>query len=449
MSSPAQSGFVPRPWPCYDGAVQRIWLAILVLGVALLALGAAGCGGEPEDPNTIRLVAWKFNNPGLWRRLADKFEQLHPPLKVALEIGPHSSTAYHDLLTQKLKNRSTEVDVFLMDVIWPPEFASAGWALPLDKTMCSSDQESFLPAALTAASWQGRLYASPLYVSAGALYYRRDLLEGLKLEPPQTWPDLIRQVKLIQTHYHGQELAGYVGQFKQYEGLVCNMMEFIWSAGGAALLPNGQAGALNLPPEIEAVRFVRDSLIGSAAPRGVLAYQEPESLEVFAQGGAIFLRDWFYAWPILDDPARSKVAGKVGLARLPSFPGGKSASCLGGWLVGLSAFSRRPEQACKLVKYLTSEQVQRRLVLEEGLAPARASLYDDPWVLKAHPHFAKLPPLLADARSRPRTPLYPAVSQAMQVYFHRAISDQDSDLPFLAQRADAEIDRLLGLAKEQ
>ena len=409
-------------------------------------MGMGGCADAPQDPNTLRLVAWKFNTPGLWRRLADQFEQMNPPLKVVLEIGPHSSTAYHDLLTQKLKNRSSEVDVFLMDVVWPPEFASAGWALPLDKMLPPEGQKSFLPAALNAASWHGRLYGAPLYVSAGALYYRKDLLDSLRFAPPRTWGELVSQVKLIQAHHH-QDLAGYCGQFKQYEGLVCNMLEFVWSAGGRVLAPGKGGGDLGRPADLKAVEFVRDWIIDAAAPGGVLAYQEPESLELFAQGQAVFMRNWFYAWPLVNDPARSQVAGKVGLAPLPGFADGQSAPCLGGWMLGLSAFSSKPEKACKLIKFLASEQVQRRLALEEGLAPARVALYDDPWVLKAHPHFKKFAPLLAKARSRPRTPLYPALSQALQVYFHRAISDEDSDLPLLAQGADAEIDRLLGLAQ--
>ena len=37
----------------------------------------------------------------------------------------------------------------------------------------------------------------------------------------------------------------------------------------------------------------------------------------------------------------------------------------------------------------------------------------------------------------------------MQVYFHRSISDEDSDLPELAGRAVEDVDRLLGLAGEQ
>ena len=96
-----QSWFVPALPPCYSEAVAT-FKTIAALGLALfIALGSAGCGEKADDPNTVHLVAWKFNNPGLWRRLADQFERQHPPLKVALEIGPHSSTNYHDLLTPK------------------------------------------------------------------------------------------------------------------------------------------------------------------------------------------------------------------------------------------------------------------------------------------------------------------------------------------------------------
>ncbi|MCB2192501.1 MAG: ABC transporter substrate-binding protein [Deltaproteobacteria bacterium] len=422
---------------------------IAALGLALLiALGAAGCGGEADDPNTIRLVAWKFNTPGLWRRLADQFEKQHPPLKVSLEIGPHSSTSYHDMLTQKLKNRSSEVDVFLMDVIWPPEFASAGWALPLEEIFTEEQRKLFVPAALEASSWRGRVYGAPLYLTAGVLYFRSDLLERYKLPVPQTWPQMVSQAKLILAQEAG-DMAGYSGQFKQYEGLVCDMLEFIWSAGGRALAKDGKSCLLNQPQALKAVRFVRDCIIDGVAPRGVLAYQEPESLSLFAQGGAVFLRNWFYAWPILNDSQRSKVAGKVGLAPLPHFSGGNSAACLGGWQVGLSAYSTKPAQALKLIKFLVSEPVQRRLVLEEGLAPTRTALYHDPWVLKSRPHFAELLPVLDGARPRPRTPLYPALSEVMQGYFQRAISDEDSDLPALSERAVQDVDRLLGLAGEQ
>lgn len=421
------------------------------MAALVLCLSLAACGGEDEPASRdqgLVMSVWKPNQPGLWRGLLERFQQENPGLQVRLEIGPHSSTSYHDLLTQKLKNQSPEVDVFLMDVIWPPEFASAGWALPLDDRLTPQVRGAFLEAPMLAATWQGKLYGVPLYTDCGVLYYRTDLLQARGLAPPATWPELVAQARDISAA-QGRGMAGYSGQFKQYEGLVCDMMEFIWSAGGAALGPDGRRCLLASPDAVAAVRFVATSLIGQVAPRGVLAYQEPESLSLFAQGQAVFLRNWPYAWAILNDPAKSQVAGKVGMAPLPAFPGHKSASCLGGWMLGVSAFSRNADAAWRLVEFLSSQKVQKRLALEAGLAPTRKALYADDEVLAARPHFAELGRILTNARPRPRTPLYPAISHRMQLYFHSALSRPGSDIKAMAAKAAGDIDKLLELTRGQ
>ncbi|NIR14407.1 MAG: extracellular solute-binding protein, partial [Desulfobacterales bacterium] len=108
----------------------------------------------------------------------------HPGIDLHIETGPHSSTAFHDLLTQKLKNKSTDVDVFLMDVIWPSEFAAAGWAFPLDKYFTPEEQAGYLEGSILANSYKGNIYGVPLFVDSGMLYYRKDLLDTYGFAPP-------------------------------------------------------------------------------------------------------------------------------------------------------------------------------------------------------------------------------------------------------------------------
>ena len=86
----------------------------------------------------LRFVTWKSETAQMWDQPIADFEKQNPGVKIIREIGPQSSTQLHDLITQKLKNRDTEMDVFVMDVIWPAEFASAGWALPLDRFFASA-----------------------------------------------------------------------------------------------------------------------------------------------------------------------------------------------------------------------------------------------------------------------------------------------------------------------
>ena len=70
-------------------------------------------------------------------------------------------------------------------------------------------------------------------------------------------------------------MAIYSAQFKQYEGLVCNMLEFLRSNGGEILDQKTGQVLIDQAPALEAISFVRNHIIGKAAPRGVVTYEEP------------------------------------------------------------------------------------------------------------------------------------------------------------------------------
>src|SRR5262245_20321108 len=98
----------------------------------------------------LRFVTWRAEVPKVWDEAVADFERQNPGIKLVREVGPQSSTQIHDLLTQKLKNRDPRLDVFFMDTIWPAEFASAGWALPLDRYFTAAERDKFLPAPISA-----------------------------------------------------------------------------------------------------------------------------------------------------------------------------------------------------------------------------------------------------------------------------------------------------------
>lgn len=442
-------------WP----SLGQVSIGRLVVAVFFAWCLLAGCGDASPDKSlkaassgktVITFVTWKPNLPGIWQEVLRRFHAEHPGIQVRRQIGPHSSTAFHDLLTQKLKNRSAEVDVFLMDVIWPPEFASAGWALALDERFSKEERDQFFPAGIAANTWKGKVYGVPFNIDTGMLFYRRDLLEARGWQPPQTWPQLVKQAKVIMAEQKkaGRYFQGYSGQFKQYEGLICDMLEFILSGGGQIIHPDTGRCGLAQPAALEAVRYVRDEIMGRIAPRGSLMYQEPESLALFVQDRALFLRSWPYAWAVSNDPKKSKVAGKVGIAPLPHFPGGQSRATLGGWQVGVSAYSRQPDAAWTFAKFITSKPVQKLFAIKGGRAPTRMDLYRDPQVLAAQPHLAEMRESFANAAPRPRSPLYPALSRLLQVYFSRALSDPRADLKSMAQSTCRQIEELMALTRE-
>jgi multiple sugar transport system substrate-binding protein len=420
-------------------------LALFCLAAGLLVLISLLPRRSLAEENQLRFVTWKSPTEWFWDQAIADFEAGHPGVKIVREVGPHSSSAFHDLVTQKLKNRDPRMDVFFMDVIWPAEFASAGWALPLGRFFPAAERERFLSGPIAADTYEEEIYGVPVFVDAGMLYYRKDLLLKYGLSPPETWPELVRQAEVILAKEKDPHLVGYSGQFKQYEGLVCNMMEFILANGGSLWDEKRRVASLDSPQAKDAVRFVRDRIIGGISHRGMLAYQEPDSLALFTQGRALFHRNWPYAWEAANNPTSSKVGGRVGIAALPIFPGGRRVAALGGWQLAISRFSRKPELAWKFVSFMTAPDMQKRMALATGRGPARKALYRDADVLKKHPQFESQFATFVQAVPRPRTPVYIPLSNIMQRYFSSAIAVPRSDIDGLARLAARDMNRVLDL----
>ncbi|MGZ8423160.1 MAG: ABC transporter substrate-binding protein, partial [Nitrospira sp.] len=443
------TGHVPHP------STTAICFLLILLSFCWLALATAAqpstdrAATASSDSVTLRFVSWKPDHQRVWDDAIAQFTKAHPHISVVRELAPHSSTAYHDLLTQKLKNRDATVDVFFMDVIWVPEFSAAGWARSLDDRFSPAMRAEFLPATVAVGRYGGHFYGVPSRIDAGLLYYRQDLLKKYGFAAPVTWEELARQADHIVAgeQQANPTLRGYSAPFKQYEGLVCHMLEFIEGNGGALLTADASKSTLAAPQALAAVQFVRDRIIGRLASRAALTYQEPESLSVFLQGHAVFHRNWPYAWELANNPTRSTIAGKVGVAALPGFATGDHAATLGGWLYGISAYSQHPDEAWALIEFLSSHAIQKKFAQEAGIAPSRQALFADPLLLNTMPQLRNHFAVLQSAIARPRSPVYPALSHLLQRYFSRALAIDHIDLAQEAEITDARIDALLALTR--
>jgi multiple sugar transport system substrate-binding protein len=299
-----------------------------------------------------------------------------------------------------------------------PEFARAGWLRDIGHLLAPGERQAFFPGPVEAVSFQGRLFALPWYIDAGVLYFRKDLLAKYNHPVPKTWPELVATAQAITAAEKG--IYGYLWQGKQYEGLVCNVLEFIWGNGGEVLADG--VPVLNTGSNAEALQFMRDLITtyGLTPPFVTTAIEEP-TRRLFGSGRVLFMRNWPYAWNIFQTE-QSAVRGKVGVAQLPSFPGHESASTLGGWQLGVNRYSSHPEAAEKLVLFLTAPAAQKELARTVGYKPTRRALYKDPDLLREQPDMESLYHIFMKARPRPVTPYYMMITQVLQPEFSAAIS---------------------------
>jgi multiple sugar transport system substrate-binding protein len=171
------------------------------------------------------------------------------------------------------------------------------------------------------------------------------------------------------------------------------------------------------------------------------AIEEP-TRHLFGSGKALFMRNWPYAWNIFEKKG-SAVRGKVGVASLPSFPGNQTASTLGGWQLGVNRFTKHPEAAKKLVRFLASPASQKSLALSVGYKPARKALYKDPDLLRHQPFMASLYGVFLQARPRPVTPYYMMISQVLQPEFSAVLAGIKSPEDAL-DSAEKQVRHLIG-----
>jgi multiple sugar transport system substrate-binding protein len=401
----------------------RARICLLLLLVLWSFLFFQGCTqNSSTDEKETTTIVFKHGkvagDPEALNALIRGFEKKNPDIKIKDETLPSSTDEQHQFYVINLEGRSSDFDVYAIDVIWVQEFARAGWLRDLSHILPLKRRDDFFQGPVEAAVYQNRVYAMPWYIDAGILYYRKDLLEKYGFSPPNTWFDLVRIASEV-TRKEPQ-LYGFIWQGKQYEGLVCNALEYIHSNGGD-ILKDGQV-AIDSPENIEALGFMRDLIYKyHVTPVLVTTMIEEPTRHIFGKGKALFLRNWPYAWNIFEADD-SPVKGKVGVSVLPEFPGHRSSPTLGGWHLGINAYSKHPEVAERFIEFLTSYEIQKTLSLTIGYKPTLKALYKDPDINRAQRFTTSLYDAFEHASPRPITPYYMMISQVIQPEFSAVIS---------------------------
>lgn len=134
----------------------------------------------------------------------------------------------------------------------------------------------------------------------------------------------------------------------------------------------------------------------------------------FAAGNVVFGMSWAYMWGRAQNDPDSVVKDKVGVVPLPGFTPDKAATCIGGWQLAVSAFSKSKAEAAKLVQYLSSPEVSKKQALVAYYMPVFPEVYTDPEVLKVNPWFGDALKVVQTARARPVTARYNEVSEIIR-----------------------------------
>jgi trehalose/maltose transport system substrate-binding protein len=354
---------------------------------------------------------------------------------------PNDATATLQQYQQYWAAKSGDVDVYMIDVIWPG--IAAPHSVDLKKYFKEDEIKQHFPRIIENNTVGGKLVGWPFFTDAGVLYYRTDLLEkyGYK-EPPKTWEELAEMAKKIQDGERKDgkaDFQGFVFEGKASESVTCNAIEWVYSYGGGTIIDPDKKVTINNPNAIKALEAAK-SWVGTISPQGVVSYSEEEARNIWQNGGAAFMRNWPYAYALSADP-KSPISGKFDATVLPKGgANGKNAACLGGWQLMVSAYSKNPEVAADLVRYLCSTEAQKKRAIDLSQLPTRPEVYKDPDVLAKNKWFSNALEILNNAIARPSTVTKADYNQVSTSFFqsvNKVLSGGES-----AQQAVADVERV-------
>jgi len=361
-------------------------------------------------------------------------------IQITVIPRPEDATETYATYQRAFEAKSGEIDVMMVDVIWPGAFAPH----LADLTDAFSDMTNeWYESIVENNTIDGKLIGAPWFGDFGILYYRTDLLEKYGFDgPPATWDELEQQAKTIMEgeQANNPNFWGFVFQGKAYEGLTCDALEWIASSGGGTIIENGEVTLDN--DNAKAILAKAGGWVGTIAPTGVTGYQEEDARNAFQGGNAAFMRNWPYAYAQGNDEG-SAVKGKFEVGPLPAGEGGESVGTLGGWQLAVSAYSKNQEAAIEFVKYMVSADVVKWRAVVATFVPLIKSVAEDPEVIANQPYLENLADVKRVTRpSRETGENYNQVSTEFFQGVNEILTGGNADdiVPTIAQR----IERLLG-----
>jgi len=383
--------------------------------------GSTGGGGGSSGPANI---IWQSENDtsGAYQALVDNFNSSQKDVHVTWHNGPTSTDQLLTIYTNAFRARSTSIDVISIDVVYPAEFGANGWTSKLDSLWPASDRANYLPGPIKSCTYNGNLWAAPFRTDAGVMYYRTDVIKTA----PKTWSDIVNLSK--ENAGKGGTKYGYLWQGSQYEGLVCDFSEVLHGYGGDVLDQNDpKKVVVNSPQGVQALTDMV-SWVGSISPVNVTTLAEETDRSSWQNGESLFMRNWPYAYS-LGNKSGVKVAGKFDIAAMPYGGSGTVGhSAVGGWNLGVSAFSKNQDASWKFIQYMLSAPAQKLIAVQASLTPTLKSVYQDSEVQQKQPLFTKINDLqvLENSLPRPVSAVYPDLSNIIQTHVHQALTKQAS-----------------------
>jgi multiple sugar transport system substrate-binding protein len=374
--------------------------------------------GRADAPLTLQVWAQQDYShlaarPAIAAAFTTVFEEwarAHPGVQLRVSVMP--ALELHKAKLQLAAAAGRLPDVASIDSFWLPLLKDH--VQPLEGDWPEAERGDFLPFTIsTLSDPAGHIYGLWHETDCRVLFYRKDLVPS----PPRTWDELLDSASRIARDHR---IAGYLYNAGRWEATVFDHLAMFWAQGGELVDQAGRpvfGEGSNREAMLRLLGFLRDTIQRGASPRSVLASNDYQQLTGAAVAGdvAMFLGG---NWQLKDLQAGLSPAdfARWDIAPLPQARAGTRSTGTGGWV--WVVFARDPERRRAAIDFIRDVEAPAhaaRISEATGHLPVRRSVYRDFPIFSQDEWYRRFGEMLVDGHARPTVPIYPAISERLQL----------------------------------
>ena len=372
-----------------------LWYAWVVLVIAAVVLGACApsaatpmtvevtriVAGTPEvvlitptpEPVTLTFQSFSVTESEALGELIAEFEETHPNIKIKIDTVTTESPWQRVVMATRAGNPPD---------VWESyntyEAATAGFAQPLDDFIAQEGGEAysnqFAPTAWGMGTFKESQYAIPWRTGAIVMFINDACLQKADLEPPpDTWTwdvflDYATAMTDAQAGQYGYGISGSTtASYTDWEAIA-------WMITNGAKQIDVERAVFNSPEGVEALQFVVDLMNKhKVMPAGVTSMDVVDLLNLLGQDKLCMVMDgpWFKGFLQGTYPDT-----KFHMQTLPIKK--QLGSVSGGTTLIMHPASMHKAEAWEFIRWMTSEEADRKWAIGTSSIPANVNAMDDP-----------------------------------------------------------------------
>ncbi|KAL6631525.1 periplasmic binding protein-like II, partial [Neocallimastix sp. 'constans'] len=326
---------------------------------------------------TVTAIAFIYSEKiDLYKPFADEFNKYSKEKKLDIVfdltiLTPDNSTSYINdygiMIDNLLQKKTKKYDIFFYYGTYTKRYGK--YFINLEDWLPKEHIDMYDPQIISKSClYNNKVVGLPITIDISVLYSNQMLLSKYEKEIPKTWDELIETSKYIfdveKNNFNNTNLITFNGLFNKGDQGIVSIYEFINSFRDSNNSPYPETQSETSEEALKMMKKLKNEISSD------LQFQldDYDTITRLFTGTAIFLRFWYL--PHSPIYKASAVPGKNKNV---------SGSMAGAYNIAINRYSdsEKKKAAIEVLKFITSKEIQKKLIISKNYYSSISSLYDE------------------------------------------------------------------------